>query len=79
MGVLLYFMCSGMLPFGGMTAFELKNNIKRGEYAVQRTFSDNMVKLLGGLLQQDVSRRMTIKRVMVSTKTPNIDNNPVHI
>jgi hypothetical protein len=66
MGVLLYFMRCGMLPFGGITANELKINIKRGEYTIQRTFSDDFVKLIGGLLQLEVSRRMTIRKVMAS-------------
>ncbi|KAI6171309.1 Serine/threonine-protein kinase NIM1 [Aphelenchoides bicaudatus] len=67
MGVLLYFMLSGMLPFGGTTPYELKTNIKRSDYTIHRVFSDNAVKLLGGLLQHDVLRRMTIKRVMKSS------------
>jgi serine/threonine protein kinase len=70
LGVLLHFMVNGAMPFLGLTASELKRNIRRGEYSIKENLGYNVIRLIDRLLQVDALRRITIKKVMVKVIIP---------
>lgn len=59
MGVLLYAMCSGTLPFGG-TAPQLHERIKAAEYRAPFYFSPELTHLISLMLQPSSLKRATV-------------------
>ncbi|CAL8103044.1 unnamed protein product [Orchesella dallaii] len=65
MGVMLYFMTEGRLPFIGTSIPNLKRNILNGEYMMSGNLSEELMDLIQKILQQRPSRRLTISEMMV--------------
>lgn len=66
LGVLLYFMTTGVMPFKAQTVTALKKIILDGEYTVPDYLSCECVQLVRGLLQQRPSSRTSIKSLRES-------------
>ena len=60
MGVLLYFMLSGNMPFRGDTVPKLKEKILEGQYHMPNNLTPACKDLISGLLTRDVSERYTM-------------------
>lgn len=60
MGVLLYFMLSGNMPFRGDTVPQLKEKILEGKYHMPKHLSPSCQDLISGILTRDMSERYTI-------------------
>lgn len=64
MGVLLYALLCGFLPFDDDNTFKLYKLIQKGEYEVPEWLSPGTAKLLSQLLQTNPQRRATIKSLL---------------
>ena len=60
MGVLLYFMISGNMPFRGDTVSQLKEVILKGEYYQPTNFTPALQDLISGILTGNASERYTM-------------------
>ncbi|KAI6240131.1 Serine/threonine-protein kinase NIM1-like [Aphelenchoides fujianensis] len=63
LGVLLFYMLTGTLPFSGLTPDEMRSNIFRSSYSLPAGIHDKFVKLLAGLLEPNPDLRFTIEKV----------------
>lgn len=64
MGVLLYALLCGFLPFDDDNTFKLYKLIQKGEYEVPDWLSPGSAKILSQLLQVNPKRRVTIKGLL---------------
>jgi len=64
MGVILYVLLAGFLPFDEPTMSALFRKIKRAEYSFPSWFSNSAKDLLGKILVADPSQRMTISDIV---------------
>lgn len=64
MGVLLYALLCGFLPFDDDNTFKLYKLIQKGEYEVPDWLSPGSAKILSQLLQVDPKKRVTIKQLL---------------
>lgn len=63
LGVLLYFMCTGLMPFRAQTVAQLKQLILDGEYHMPNHVSTPCQHAIRGLLQHVPSNRFTIAQL----------------
>ncbi|KAI3644844.1 hypothetical protein MP228_011008 [Amoeboaphelidium protococcarum] len=63
MGVILYAMLSGRLPFDAPTMNELYEKIARGKYAVPPQFSQDAIHLISRMLTVDPKKRITLAEI----------------
>ncbi|NP_001026680.2 maternal embryonic leucine zipper kinase [Gallus gallus] len=64
MGVLLYALLCGFLPFDDDNVMALYRRITRGKYAVPKWLSPSSTLLLNQLLQVDPKKRITVKHLL---------------
>lgn len=64
MGVLLYALLCGFLPFDDDNTFKLYKLIQKGEYEVPDWLSPGSAKILSQLLQVDPKKRVTIRQLL---------------
>lgn len=64
MGVLLYALLCGFLPFDDDNTFKLYKLIQKGEYEIPEWLSPGSAKILSQLLQVNPKRRVTIKGLL---------------
>ena len=67
MGVLLYFMLSGKLPFLGGTVQDLKERILTGSFYMPTNLSDAATTLIQGMLTHNPSQRYSLLDIINST------------
>ena len=68
LGVVLYVLVSGTLPFNGDTLMQLRENVVKCKYRVPWFFSQEIQQLLEGLLVIEPEKRMNIDAIGKSTK-----------
>ncbi|KAH0627917.1 hypothetical protein JD844_008488 [Phrynosoma platyrhinos] len=64
LGILLYFMTTGVMPFRADTVVKLKKCILEGTYVLPPFLSDSCQKLIQGILRQVPSERYSIEYIM---------------
>ena len=64
LGVILYAMVTGQLPWTKRNQTQLFNQIKKGEYTIPRFLSQNCKNIIKGLLCVDLSQRLTIDETL---------------
>jgi serine/threonine-protein kinase NIM1 len=67
LGVLLYYMVTGLMPFKAETVSKLKRVILNGEYTIPSFVSDNCQLLIRGVLKPVPVDRFSIKEIMDSS------------
>lgn len=65
-GILLYYMISGKLPFSADSIPELKEKILVGEFYMPRSISQACQSLLGGIMNKEVEERFTMEDIVAS-------------
>ena len=63
LGVVLYVLVSGTLPFNGDTLMQLRENVVKCKYRVPWFFSQEIQQLLEGLLVIEPEKRMNIDAI----------------
>lgn len=67
-GVVLYIMLCGNMPFGGDTDDEILRSVSVGRYAMDQpvwaTVSDDCKALVTGLMERDVEKRLTVEAAL---------------
>ena len=63
LGVTLYFTLTSQLPFLGSNLEQVKSTVVKGEFSVPGNLSSSCKQLIGGLLERDVSKRLTLEAV----------------
>mmetsp|Transcript_4907 Transcript_4907/g.17034 ORF Transcript_4907/g.17034 Transcript_4907/m.17034 type:complete len:1034 (+) Transcript_4907:88-3189(+) len=63
LGVILYEMLAGFLPFKGSTQHATVDLIKKGDFTCPDWFSRDVKELLGRMLEQDPSERITLAEI----------------
>ncbi len=63
LGILLYLMVTGTMPFKGTTVAELKNAILDGHFEMPDYLSQNCIDLIGGILKRRPDWRLTLRQV----------------
>jgi serine/threonine protein kinase len=80
LGVLLYEMLTGQLPFGGKTQSEIGRQIQKADYLSPRKLNPNLSKaserLIDRLLTVSPDRRMTARQVMEVLRHPALLDSP---
>ncbi|KFP84078.1 Serine/threonine-protein kinase NIM1 [Acanthisitta chloris] len=66
LGILLYFMTTGVMPFRADTVGKLKKCILEGTYSLPPCLSENCQKLIKGVLQPVPTKRYSVKLIMNS-------------
>ncbi|NXK38208.1 NIM1 kinase, partial [Piprites chloris] len=66
LGILLYFMMTGSMPFRADTVGKLKKCILEGTYTLPPCLSENCQKLIKGVLQPIPTKRYSVKLIMNS-------------
>ena len=66
LGVLLYFMVTGIMPFKAETVSKLKRVILNGEYTIPSSVNDTCQLLIKGILKPVPTERYTIREIMDS-------------
>lgn len=66
LGIVLYVMVIGALPFDDRDITVLHSKIKKGRFTFHRDLSPGVRKLISGLIVNDVSRRYRMKDVLAS-------------
>ena len=72
LGVLLYALCFGRLPFGGANESELAERIMSGIYKVPSTASPDLIKLLALMLHPSAKERATLHAIMNCSWLKNV-------
>jgi serine/threonine protein kinase len=65
LGVIMYALLAGRLPFESPVISDLYQEIGRGEYPVPRHFSQSAVKLIGRMLTVDPMKRATMQEILL--------------
>jgi len=63
LGVLLYGLTTGFLPFGGSESEEISQNIKEGSFIIPSFLSSSLTRLIQKMLVVDISKRITLVEV----------------
>ena len=63
LGILLYLMVTGAMPFKGATVAELKNAILDGHFELPDYLSQDCVELITGILKRRPDWRLTLQQV----------------
>ena len=63
LGILLYLMVTGSMPFKGTTVAELKHSILDGHFEMPEYLSANCIDLVSGILKRRPDWRLTLKQV----------------
>ena len=63
LGILLYLMVTGSMPFKGTTVAELKHSILDGHFEMPDYLSANCIDLVSGILKRRPDWRLTLKQV----------------
>lgn len=63
-GVLLYVMTSGTFPFQGSNETEIVENIKSGVFMVPDFLSEELLELIGSILNPDPRKRATMEDIL---------------
>uniref|UniRef100_A0A8V5H2C0 non-specific serine/threonine protein kinase n=1 Tax=Melopsittacus undulatus TaxID=13146 RepID=A0A8V5H2C0_MELUD len=66
LGILLYFMTTGIMPFRADTVAKLKKCILEGTYSLPSCLSETCQKLIKGVLQPVPTKRYSVKLIMNS-------------
>ncbi|XP_061208157.1 serine/threonine-protein kinase NIM1 [Neopsephotus bourkii] len=66
LGILLYFMTTGIMPFRADTVAKLKKCILEGTYSLPSCLSETCQKLIKGVLQPVPTKRYSVKLIMDS-------------
>jgi serine/threonine protein kinase len=74
LGVMLFTMVTGSLPWSSDNQSELFRQIKAGDIEIPPTLSQGLQDLLGKMLQKDPARRLTIGEVLGSSWFPRQQN-----
>ena len=64
LGVVIYFMLSGQMPFEGRSSKELYRNIKRAKFKMPDHFCDDLKNLIERMLEKDTNKRITAADAM---------------
>ncbi|EDV22115.1 uncharacterized protein TRIADDRAFT_50686 [Trichoplax adhaerens] len=64
MGILLYALLCGYLPFDDDNTVKLYKQILKGEYETPRWLSHGSIKILDSMLQTDPNQRITVKHLL---------------
>ena len=64
LGILLYLMVTGAMPFKGATVAELKNAILDGHFAMPDYLSAHCADLIASILKRKSEWRLTLQQVM---------------
>jgi len=80
LGILLYLMVTGSMPFKGTTVAELKNAILDGHFEMPDYLSQNCIDLIVGILKRRPDWRLTLQQIreskwLWSVDWPGADNN----
>lgn len=62
-GVTLYVLVTGKVPFVGLTLYQLLQNISKGEFEIPDFVEPDLANLLTGLLQPSVANRLSIEEI----------------
>ncbi|CAB4024954.1 maternal embryonic leucine zipper kinase, partial [Paramuricea clavata] len=65
LGVLLYALLCGFLPFDDDNTYNLYKSIQKGEYEIPDFLSKGSISLIGKLLQTDPKQRLTVKQLFM--------------
>lgn len=80
LGILLYLMVTGSMPFKGTTVAELKNAILDGHFEMPDYLSQNCIDLIAGILKRRSDWRLTLAQVNhAATKLGQKQNSPFQI
>ena len=66
LGILLYLMVTGGMPFKGTTVAELKNAILDGHFEMPDYLSQSCIDLIVGILKRRPDWRLTLQQVRIS-------------
>ena len=64
LGTLCYEMVVGQRAFSGKSMDELFEKVKKGKYSLPMTLSKEIVSFINGMLQQDLSKRLTANQLV---------------
>ena len=64
MGVVIYHMLTGKMPFDATSIKDLLDTIKKGEFEMPETFSDELKDLISQMLTKDQDSRITASEVL---------------
>jgi len=73
LGILLYLMVTGSMPFKGATVAELKNAILDGHFAMPDYLSSQCADLIAGILKRKADWRLTLQQIRESHWLNGID------
>ena len=73
LGILLYFLVTGTLPFKSITFSSLKQSILEGVFIIPNFISHNCQNLLRNILKRNPSRRYTIQQIASSYWLAGVD------
>ena len=73
LGILLYLMVTGSMPFKGTTVAELKHSILDGHFEMPDYLSANCIDLISGILKRRPDWRLTLKQVNTKYRKFGLD------
>ena len=73
LGILLYLMVTGSMPFKGTTVAELKHSILDGHFEMPDYLSANCIDLISGILKRRPDWRLTLKQVNTKYRIFGLD------